>query len=467
MKFQMIKKNSLNFKIWKYLIIFSILILTFLWLFQIVFLSTFYEKSKIKELDNVAAKVTKLYLKDSDNFNDKVYEVAYNTGVCIEVINKDEDDNYYINNSYSKECMRGVTFNEYKEKFIESDKRVNRMFMINPQFKNKTLIYGIKLDDSTYTFISSSLVPISSTVTILKNQFIYVSIIVLILSLLISYFISGHLSKPIRKITEQAKKMGKGNYNVDFTVNEDIAEIKELSTTLNYAKEELSVTDDLRRDLMANVSHDLKTPLTMIKAYAEMVKDITYKDKAKMDDNLDTIIEEVDRLNNLVNDILSLSVLESKMMVLSKEEFDLIELVKAIISRYSIFEATLDYKFILNATDSIIINADKQKIEQVIYNLVNNAINYTGDDKKVIIDITEEKKYIKVAITDTGKGIEKEELNKIWDKYYKTNKNHQRMMVGTGLGLSIVKNILELHSYEYGVTSKINKGTTFYFKINK
>lgn len=462
----MIKRNSLNFKIWKYLIIFSILILTFLWLFQIVFLSSFYEKSKIKELDSVASNIAKLYLKDSDSFTDEIYEVAYKTGVCIEVLNK-SNDNYYINNSYSKECMHGITFNEYKNKFIDSNKRIDRTFMTNPEFQNKTLIYGIKLDDNTYTFISSSLVPISSTVTILKNQFIYVSIIVLLLSLLISYFISNHLSKPIREITSQAKKMGKGNYDVDFTVNEDIAEIKELSTTLNYAKEELSVTNDLRRDLMANVSHDLKTPLTMIKAYAEMIKDITYKDKAKMDSNLDTIIEEVNRLNNLVNDILSLSVLESKMMVLNKEEFDLVELVKTIISRYNIFEATLDYKFIINAEDSIIINADKQKIEQVIYNLINNAINYTGDDKKVIIDIINEKKDVKVSISDTGKGIDKKDLNKIWDKYYKTNKNHQRMMIGTGLGLSIVKNILELHSYEYGVTSKINKGTTFYFKINK
>ena len=124
------------------------------------------------------------------------------------------------------------------------------------------------------------------------------------------------------------------------------------------------------------------------------------------------------------------------------------------------------YNFIFDVEKDYLIKADKTKIDQVIYNLLINAINYTGDDKKVIMSIEEYKKYLRVKITDTGKGIKKEELDKIWDKYYTNEKNHKRNKIGTGLGLSIVKNILIKHKFKYGVTSKVNKGTTFYFDIN-
>ena len=125
------------------------------------------------------------------------------------------------------------------------------------------------------------------------------------------------------------------------------------------------------------------------------------------------------------------------------------------------------YKFIFIHEDSeILIKADKKKISQVIYNLVNNAINYTGDDNLVTIKIIKDKDIL-VEIIDTGKGIKEEDIPYIWDKYYKNQKKHKRNLIGTGLGLSIVKNILEKHHYEYGVISKEDIGTTFYFKIKK
>ena len=219
---------------------------------------------------------------------------------------------------------------------------------------------------------------------------------------------------------------------------------------------------------MSNVSHDLKTPLTMIKAYAEMVRDISYKDKNKREESLNIIIEEVDRLNLLVGDILELSSMQSNMTKLNKENFDLIELINTILNRYKIYTVTEDYIFKFNCNkDKIIINADKKKMEQVIYNLINNAINYTGSDNTVTIKVTESWKNIKVEIIDTGKGIKKEDINHIWDKYYKSEKKHKRNMIGTGIGLSIVKNIFVLHNYEYGVISKKDKGSTFYFYIKK
>lgn len=257
--------------------------------------------------------------------------------------------------------------------------------------------------------------------------------------------------------------MSKGDYDFSFKTDSHISEIVELTDTLDEAKQELSKTDDLRRELLANVSHDLKTPLTMIKAYAEMVKDITYKDKTKREDNLNTIIEETDRLTLLVNDILELSKLGS-VVDIKKENFDLNEMIHTIIGRFKCFE---EIEFIYNNEQPLLVNADSKKMEQVIYNLIGNAVNYVGKDQKVIVNVIENKHTYMIEISDHGKGIKEDELDKIWDKYYKIDKTHVRNQVGTGLGLSIVKGILKNHNFNYGVRSTVGKGTTFYFEIDK
>jgi len=355
----------------------------------------------------------------------------------------------------------------YKEDFILSNQQTTIYELENPRFKNETLIYAIRLDNNMYAFINTSIDPMDSTTQILKNQLIYVTIGVLLLSFIIAYFISKHISKPIVKINESAKKMANGKYNINFNIEENIEEINELAQTLNFTKNELAKTDELRRDLMANVSHDLKTPLTMIKAYAEMARDLNQDKKIKREENLNIIIEETDRLTILVNDILTLSKMQSKIEKLQKEEFDLITLINTIIKRYTIFKETENYTFkFIHKDKTLLIKADKKKIEQVIYNLINNAINYTGEDNLVTIKVNTTKNIL-IEISDTGKGIKKEEIKYIWDKYYKDQKKHKRNIVGTGLGLSIVKKILEEHHYKYGVKSTINKGSTFFFEIPK
>ena len=152
---------------------------------------------------------------------------------------------------------------------------------------------------------------------------------------------------------------------------------------------------------------------------------------------------------------------------LELEVFDLREEIFEILKRYEYLKETECYEIEVSLPNEIIVKADKKKLEQVIYNLINNAINYTGDDKKVRLNITEDKKEYLVEVIDTGKGIDNSEIDQIWNKYYKKDKNHRRNVVGTGLGLSIVKEILEKHKMVYGVKSVKNRGTTFYFKISK
>ncbi len=453
------KKNSLKIYIWLFLIGFSIFILCFLWLFQIIFLGTYYKSYKTEELDKAATDLRQAVTLDTDT----IENIAQKRDICIEIYG----NNTYVSTISNKGCMEFGNKNfKVKKDFIDSGLLEQHYNLINDKFQNETLIYALKLDKNIYAFINASLEPLDSTITILSNQFIFTTIIVLILSLVIGYFISRKLSKPITKISDEAKKLADGNFSANFKTSSDIYEISELADSLNYAKDELFKTESLKRDLMANVSHDLKTPLTMIKAYAEMVRDITYNNKEKREENLNTIIDETDRLTLLVNDILDLSATQSGNTTLNIEEIDLIELINQVIKRFNILTTKENYHFIFNHPDKVIIKADNKRLYQVIYNLVNNAINYTGDDKKIYINIIEEKHKYKIEIKDTGKGIKKEDIKHIWDKYYHSDKKHKRNNYGTGLGLSIVKNILQTHNFKYGVTSS-NKGSTFYFEILK
>ena len=455
-------KNKLATKIFIYLAIFSLFILIFLFFFQVIFINTFYEWTKTRTIKNLSKDI--LVTERDTSLYDKLDRVSYKENVCIELTNSNGDNLYSSNGSNCRLRSRTI-----KRNFINSNKESKTYNLVNNFTKEKSIMSATKLSNNLYIFISTSLIPLDSTINIIVQQLIIVSIVVLLLSIVVAYFISKRLSNPIIKISKAAKLISKGKLKTNFDSGSDIKELVDLTNALNDMKDELSKTEELQRDLMANVSHDLKTPLTMIKAYAELILDININDKEKCKNNLNIIIEEVNRINNLVNDILTLTKVESNLDNLSKSEFDLINLIKRIVKQHNIYVIKDGYsiEFIHDNIDKLVINADKKKIEQVIYNLLNNALNYTGEDKKVIIKVEDDDKDYTIMVIDSGKGIDKKEIDHIFDRYYRSKKNHKRYVYGTGLGLSIVKNILLLHNYPYGVKSIKNKGTTFYFKIKK
>lgn len=457
------KKNSLNLKTLLYLVLFSFGILVFLWIFQVLFLQFSYEHYQIKKINTIVSQIESSSVENLDNV---LTTLAYQNEVCIEYESNFGSTITYNTLQVGCGLDKNISsINKIKSNLKNTNNRKSGVKLINPTYKTKAYLYGIDVDIG-YVFVYSSLEDIDSTSVILKGQLIYILILVLLFACVLSYFLSKKITKPILNMTKKAREMGKGNYDVVFQENGTL-EIDELARTLNGACSDMKKIDELRRDLLANVSHDLKTPLTMIKAYAEMVRDISYKDKEKRNKDLNVIIDEADRLNILVNDLLDLSKLQANTTGLSITHYDLVEEVKNVLSRYDIIKETENYHFILELPEKAEVHADKNKINQVIYNLINNAINYTGKNKKVTIRVTEKNKSYLVEIIDTGKGIKSDDLPYIWDKYYKNEKNHKRNVVGTGVGLSIVRNILETHKFKYGVSSKKNKGTTFYFEVVK
>lgn len=462
MKLKNKKKQSFQNKTLFYLLGFNVGIIILFWLLQIMIFDFYYRKY---QLDMLTKTINNLENVPEEDIITALEDVAYNNDVCITVT--DGVSNVWHFNMKMEGCaLRGnnQSIQNMISSFINSNDTKKTFNFINDEMHISAVMSSLKYHNK-YIFLYSNLKDISMVTTVIRKQLLYLSIMAAIIAIVISVFLSRKLTNPIKKITDKARLLGKGNYDIEFAES-DISEIDDLSKTLKEAKIELSKTDELRRDLMANVSHDLKTPLTMIKAYAEMIKDISYKDKKKMGEHLDIIIDETDRLTLLVNDILDLSRLQAgKGEEFQKEKFDLAKEIKQIMKKYEIIKETEKYKFVLDMPEKIIIEADKKRINQVIYNLINNAINYTGKDKMVTIKVTKIKKEYKVEIIDTGKGINKEEIPYIWDKYYKNEKKHQRNVVSTGLGLSIVKEILEEHHFKYGVDSQENKGTSFYFYI--
>ncbi len=327
----------------------------------------------------------------------------------------------------------------------------------------KIKMVPVSAGETYAVMIDSVITPIDATVHTLRIQLVYISIIMVVLSLMIAFIISKRVSKSIIKINTTAKEFGKGNFEVEFD-GKDYKEIAELSETLNYAAKELSKTDLLQKELLANVSHDLRTPLTMITAYSEVMRDLPGENTPE---NVQVIIDEANRLTNLVNDLLDISKIQAGVARLETKEYDITESIKAIIERHSKLLEPYGYTIDFEYHENIIVEADEFKIYQVIYNLIANAVNYAGEDKYIKVTQLNQNDSVRIEVKDNGQGIEKEKLDSVWERYYKIDKNHKRAIVGTGLGLSIVKNILVMHNAKYGVISEVGKGSTFWFELKK
>ena len=239
-------------------------------------------------------------------------------------------------------------------------------------------------------------------------------------------------------------------------------EICELASALNSATGELKKLSATQKELIANISHDLRTPLTMISGYSEVMRD--FPDEVTPE-NMQIIIDETSRLNSLVNDLLTVSKLQSGTQSINPTKISLTNAVIETVKRYEKLLEHKNYFVTFDYSCEVFVIADETRLLQVVYNLVNNAINYTGEDRTVRIVQEVDGDVVRISVIDSGEGISEENLPLIWDRYYKIDKVHKRAINGTGLGLSIVKNILLLHGSRFGVSSEIGVGSTFWFEF--
>lgn len=462
------RKTTLRSHIWVYFMAFVVAILLLLWLFQFFFLNSYYQAAKTKQIKSVAATIELSVMnEDVSAVAELIDKLAFENNMCIAITDKFANFKFVSDFMGGRSVITdqgGFRLFEYRNRLLYgSDDEIYEK-QASDRFTKTELLYGKILGDTDYLiFISSSIEPVDSTAQIIKQQLIYITIIIFELAFIITMLLSKRLSAPIVKITESAKDFAKGNYSVRFE-GSDYAEVEALSNTLNYAVKEVSKVDELRRDIISNTSHDLRTPLTMIKAYAEMIRDLSGDNPEKRNEHIGVIIDETDRLSALVNNILEISKLQSGAIQLEMSEFSIHEKLSEVMSRYKILSERDGYEFELKLDEDVICEGDQQKLEQVFYNLINNAVNYSGDSRRIIVRQINKPGFVRIEVTDFGKGIEKDKLPVIFDRYYR-DEHTKRDVVGTGLGLSIVKEILKLHKFPFGVQSELGKGSTFWFEI--
>lgn len=469
--------KTIYFRIFTYFAVFTIIIMITLWLLQIIFLQTFYQVMKTHELYNVAETI------EENVADESLYNIISQLTVKSDMYIQIEVGDAYSSSKilYSTERVSP------SDKMLHFAERYNTLglkaqldgdvdYVVTKQVispgNTEAMIYASILSegsdggDNVYLIIYTPLTPVGTTINILAKILIQITVLSIIIGLIMSIFISRRLARPLYSITLSAAKLAEGHYDTHFD-GRGYAETEELAATLNYAASELSKSDKLQKDLVANVSHDLKTPLTMVKSYAEMIRDISGDNPEKRDRHLQVIINEADRLNLLVNDLTALSKMQAGVDALNCDNFDIKTVAQRVLDSFSLHVEQNNFNLSVESEGSTIVYADKKKINQVFANLVGNAIRYSSDDKYVCIRLKEMPDCIRCEVIDHGQGICKEDLESIWDRYYQSSKNHSRTTSGSGLGLSIVKQVFVLHEARYGVESEEGSGSTFWFELSK
>ncbi len=469
--------RSINFILWISFLAFAAFILIMTWVFQTTLLRQFFISEVKADLEDIGGNVYRRIseLMRAPNVADDGIDVYIaleqynNPSVNIYVLDESGDCLYPTEmNAPSEDYNVGVDQDVFNVVFKElcnagTDKGVivridDGNYVYSARF---TRTDGQSSDN--YLYINYSTELSNNAFSMMEKELIVIAVVVVFVALIISALLSMELTRPIARFTRAARRMAKGDFTVDFKGEYTYAEMDALAETLDYAKEEIGKSDQLQKEVLANVTHDLKTPLTMIKAYASMIQEISGDNPEKRAKHTQVIIDESDRLTALVNDILNLSKIRSGMDSLKLQEFNLSEFIHTVLERFDYLTETKGYTLVRDIDDELYTEADMEKLEQVVYNLVGNAVNYTGEDKKITVSLKKtEGGKIRFSVTDTGKGIPPDEIDTIWDRYYRSTETHKRPIKGTGLGLSIVKTILVKHGFEYGVESEVGKGSTFY-----
>ncbi len=458
------QKTSLDFIIWLTLVLFSVAVVLIVGITEVLMVRSTFAGERKGILQSAGNAVVKLVesSRSSSEADSCIADAANLYDMSVQVFNKQAYLVYPFSSALSLVPQPAVLENIIQK--LESEPTVNDrgavMFSL-PQdrfaFAQSVRILG----EDMYLYIYSESQAEMTAIINMELMLVFVIAAAVIIALLIAYVIARQMGKPIRRLTASSRTLAKGDFSVHFTGDYPYAEINELANVLEYAKDELSKADNMQKELIANVTHDFKTPLTMIKAYAAMIIEISGNDPEKRNKSAQVIIDESDRLANLVNDILDISKIRSGISTLNCRECNISEEVLTIVDRFGYLEEQ-GYRIVTDVEDDLFTVADTEKIQQVVYNLLGNAINYTGEDKTVTVGVKAEGDMIHFTVTDTGKGISEEDLKTIWDRYYRSTQTHKRPVKGTGLGLSIVKTILVKHDFNYGVISEQGKGSTFY-----
>jgi len=458
---------------------FTVVIFTVLWLLQTVFLQKFYNGMIIKNTVKVADKISEesrnsditSYIDDVSRSNTILVFVTDTAGNLLY-----SSDEYKKGHKFRSDRMEMADdhierYDHYRELPVNYDEFLSAVnssdsgeAVIN---NDDSYVYGRLIDyygynDKAVLYLSTPLNAVGSTARIIRIQLIWVTLLSIIIAFVLALFMSKSFSKPVAQLNEKAHKLGEKDDDVDF--NEGFCiELDELNTTLDSTSEKLKKNRDFQNELLANVSHDLRTPLTMIKGYAEMIRDISREDEKQRAEDVAVIVEEADRLTALVNEILEYSELQMSDSETVMNDVVLSDTVTSVADSFEKLYSKEGYVFERNIADNIHVKGNAARLQRAVYNLLDNAVRHAGEDKWTGVSLRTEKGNVIIEISDHGSGIAPDELEHIWDRYYT---RRQRSGKGvSGLGLAIVKQIISQHNGICRAESVVGTGSVFSIEL--
>lgn len=476
-------RNSISIKLWKYFVVFAMVTLVLLWLLQTVFLQTFYNQMQLKSIEKAANEIAEKIINDNNfSFIDRI---AYENSMQIILTDTSGDIRYRVDeyssvyqtnqNPYREDSRQSWQIGMYRNVpedyptflqnlFESADGNIS--YELSSDTNSVNLIYGKIipcLDETLVLYINTPIGVVQSAVKILRTMLLAVTGLLLLVGFVLAYFFACRFAKPVSAISAQAKEMAGGKGNIRFEKG-FCNELDELSDTLEETAENLAKLEHFRRELLANITHDLRTPLTLISGYAEKIEDLSWEEREEARCDAAIIKRESKRLTLLVNDILDYSVLQSGSVSFDFQTVNISELAEKILIQFHVIfeQQSLICEQCIEPELSVI--ADEQRISQVLYNLVINATTHVGNDKVIGLRVYQREKKARIEIYDHGKGIAQTDIPHIWERYF-TSRERKRSENGTGLGLSIVKEILNAHGVQYGVISEVGQGSCFWFEL--
>ena len=476
------KTNSFRKKLLSWFMFFTVVIFTVLWLLQTVFLQKFYNGMIIRNTVKVADKISTE--SQSSDITSYIDDISRSNSILVFVTDTDgnimySSDEYKKGHKFKDERLEmpyngngkemRFHYRELPENYTEFLSAVNASDSGEAELQNDDIYgYGRLIDfygsdEKAVLYVGTTLNAVGSTARIIRIQLIWVTLLSIIIAFVLALFMSKSFSKPVSQLNEKAHKLGEKDNDAEFSEG-FCTELDELNKTLDTTSEELKKNREFQNELLANVSHDLRTPLTMIKGYAEMIRDISREDEKQCAEDVAVIVEETDRLTALVNEILEYSELQMSDSEAVMNDVDLSETVASVADSFDKLYSKDGYVFERNITDDIHIKGNISRLKRAIYNLLDNAVRHAGEDKWIGITLRTDNDKAIIEISDHGSGIAPEELEHIWDRYYT---KRQRSGKGvSGLGLAIVKQIVSQHNGVCKAESEVGAGSVFSIELS-
>ena len=452
------------------------------------FLGRFYKYRKTRQIKETYETINNLAISKNDNFTDEIMKVSVQENIEILVTDYDFTIISYVGKDPTQLAYRlfGYYTGFYNDEInvLESTEDYILQEASDRQIQTRYLELWGQLDNSDWFLLRTPLQAIDKAVGISNNFYFFVGTIVTLIAVVFITFYSKRLTQPIVQLSNLSQRMA----NLDFDAKYEghfNNEIDQLGENFNKMSEELEKTiselksanvelqkdvkkreeiDEVRKEFLNNVSHELKTPIALISGYAEGLKDNIAEDQESRDFYCDVIIDESAKMNNMVRKLLSLNRLEFGNDPTVMERFDIVSLVRGVVQGMKLLMDEKGAEVTFTSEDCMYVWGDEFKIEEVVTNFMSNALNHLDYEKKIDIRIVRVGNLVRTSVFNTGDPIPEGDIDKIWDKFYKVDKARTREYGGSGIGLSIVKAIMDAHQQEFGVKDYDN-GVEFYFML--